>query len=266
MNAYITMLKTQGMMVLQYRAQAYAGVFTQFAFGLMRVYMIVAFYQGVANPSDLPDFTLSQSVSYIWITQMLLTFIAWGPDPLVVSMIKEGTIAYEMVRPVRLSLAWWMRSLAFRGMMPLMRALPILLLSLIMPVPYRLYTIGFNWSIPVTLCLAWLLAGCLNNLFNILTLFLMSDDGLVRLIPIIMLFFGGLALPIPLFPQSFQFWLMRTPFVGLMDIPSRIITGHLVTNALYSGLFTQTLWILILVLVNDWLLEHRLKRAIIQGG
>lgn len=263
MKAYLLMLKTQALMVLQYRAQAFAGIFTQFAFGWMRVFMIVAFYQGANGVMPLD---LSQAVTYIWITQMLLTMIAYGPDPMVVAMVQDGSIAYEMVRPVRLSIAWWMRSLAFRGMMPLMRGLPILVISLMLPEPYRIHLLPFSLMTVLVILLAWLLAGVINNLFNILTVYLMSADGLIRLLPILIFFFGGLILPMPLFPDSLQSFLQLTPFVGIMDTPARVMMGDLIGQPLVMALGVQLFWILTLLWLNDWLLEARLRRAVVQGG
>jgi len=263
MSAYLLMLKTQALMVLQYRAQALAGVFTQFAFGWMRVFMMVAFYKGATESMPLD---LSQAVTYIWLTQMMLTMIAYGPDPLVVSMVQDGSIAYEMVRPVRLSIAWWMRSLAFRGMMPLMRGLPILVISFLLPEPYRIHLVPLSLVTFLVILLAWLLAGVINNLFNILTVYLMSADGLIRLIPILVFFFGGLILPMPLFPDSLQPFLQITPFVGIMDTPARVMMGDLVGQPLVIALGMQLFWIITLLLINDWLLESRLKRAVVQGG
>ncbi len=263
MKAYLLMLKTQALMVLQYRAQAYAGVFTQFAFGWMRVFMMVAFYKSATGVMPLD---LSQSVTYIWFTQMMITMVSYGPDPLVTAMVQDGSVAYEMIRPVRLSIAWWMRSLAFRGMMPLMRGIPILIFSLLLPEPYRLQLAPFTLAVPIVLLLAWLLAGAFNNFFNILTVYLMSADGIIRLMPILFFFFGGLILPMPLFPDSLQPFLQATPFIGIMDTPARVLMGSLVGLPLVKALIVQAFWILTFLIVNDWLLESRLKRAVVQGG
>lgn len=273
MQPYIKLLKTQAMIVLQYRAQALAGAFTQAAFGLMRVYMIIALYKSAPNQA----LTLSEAVSYIWLTQILLTFIAWGPDPLVSAMVRDGTLAYEMIRPLRLSIAWWMRSLAFRGINPIMRGIPIIVLALLLPEPMRLqlpftdfthFGTIITWilSVACTFIMGWLLAGALNNLTNILVVRWMSDEGLVRIFPIAMLFFGGLILPLPLFPEGVQYVLMKLPFSGLMDIPSRIFSGQIRGLETLYVIGHQMFWVVTMMLLNDFLLQNRLKHAEIQGG
>ena len=272
-NPYWVGLKIQAGIVLQYRAQAWAGVFTQAVFGLIRVYLIVALFKS----QPVQNISLSQSVSYIWFTQILLTLIAWGPDPLMSAMVKDGTLAYEMVRPVRLSLMWYMRSLAFRGFMPIMRGVPILILASFLPEP-----LGITWPVELIanpmdfaawailnslgLVLAWLLAGALNNLINIAVVALMSDDGIIRLAPLVMIFFGGLILPMPLFPEGLQAVVKYLPFVGIMDMPARLFSGHLFGWEALATMGVQGMWLVAIVLINDIWLERRLKRAVIQGG
>lgn len=228
--------------------------------------MLVALYAQDPNQS----MGLDQGVTYIWFTQMLLTFIAWGPDPIMSAMIREGSLAYELIRPLRLSIFWYMRSLAFRGINPLMRGLPILLIASLLPAPLKITWPPFSFAwlslVILSLLVAWLLASALNNLINIGVLWFMSDEGLVRLAPIVMFFFGGLILPIPLFPEVLQPLLRATPFVGLMELPARIFSGHMWGQEALFALGIQSLWWLSILFLNDFILERRLKSAVIQGG
>ena len=52
---------------LQYRTAAFAGVLTQFAFGLLYILLFRAFY---AQGNVPENFTLDQMTSYIWLQQM----------------------------------------------------------------------------------------------------------------------------------------------------------------------------------------------------
>lgn len=266
MRAYLLIFKTQALMTLQYRSQALAGIFTQFAFGFMRIFVMIAFYKGSVTDQPL---SLTQIVTYVWMTQALLTLMAWRPDPETYAMIKEGSIAYEMVRPIRISYAWLMRSLARRGLMPLMRGIPLVFITSLLPAPYK-FVIVYNFQSIflgiITIILAWLLGGVLNNTLNILTIYLMSAEGIGTLFPIIMMFFSGLILPIPLFPSVLQKIFFYTPFVGIMDTPSRVITGNYNLSETLSAIAVQIFWVLILTLLNDYILERKLQNVSIQGG
>lgn len=266
MKKYLTLLKLQALSIIQYRTQVYAGIFTQFMFGLMRIFVMLSLFSSHKEPLPLNN---SQVVTYIWMTQMLLTLIAWRPDPETGILIKEGTMAYELVRPMDISLAWLMRSLARRGFMPLMRGIPLCLITLLLPRPYR-FEIGLTlhslYLIPIVLLTTWLLAGVMNAMINIICLYLMTTTGLATMFPIIMMFFSGLILPVPLFPERLYSIVVLSPFIGLMDTPARIIIGVLQGDAALSALGVQLFWILTITLLNKTLLNFRLKSVTINGG
>jgi ABC-2 type transport system permease protein len=46
--------------------------------------------------------------------------------------VREGTVAYEMLRPLDLYNAWFTRALAWRTAVPLMRAVPMVLFAVIL--------------------------------------------------------------------------------------------------------------------------------------
>ena len=54
---------------LQYRAAAYAGVATQFAWGFMEILLFHAFYQ--TDPAAFP-MEFSQLAAYVWLQQAFL--------------------------------------------------------------------------------------------------------------------------------------------------------------------------------------------------
>lgn len=266
MKKYLTLLRLQALSIIQYRTQVYAGIFTQFIFGLMRIFVMLSLFSSHQQPLPLNS---SQVVTYVWMTQMLLTLIAWRPDPEIGMMIKDGTMAYELVRPMDVSLAWLMRSLARRGFMPLMRGIPLCLITLMLPKPYR-FELSLNlhsiYLIPMVLLTTWLLAGVMNAMINILCLYLMTTTGLATMFPIIMMFFSGLILPVPLFPDKLYNIVALSPFIGLMDTPARIIMGALQGESAFNALGVQVFWILVISILNKTLLETRLKSVSINGG
>lgn len=266
MNAYVTIFKTQVKKVLQYRMAALSGVVTQFFFGIVRIEAMMAFYAGV---SAKQDFSLPEAITYIWITQMLMGFIAYRPNPEVVDMVKKGTIAYELVRPIRLSLAWFNISLANRLISALMRFVPAFIVVMMLPLDYRLH-IQTSWVMLPLFIIEFILAGfvsaAFNNLFNVMTVYLMTDDGIVRALPILSFFFTGIVVPLPLFPPWFQKFSYALPFAGFMDFPARILSGDIVGLDIAFVMLHQIVWTILLFLLADYLLNQRLKKVAIQGG
>ena len=62
-------------------------------------------------------------------------------------------------------------------------------------------------------------------------------------------FFGGLLLPITLFPEWAQDLLYYTPFPAMASMPIRLLTGELGFNEFLSGVLTLSVWSIPLALI-----------------
>jgi ABC-2 type transport system permease protein len=120
----------------QYRAAAVAGVFTQVVFGFIIFMTLDAFSAG--HPEQSP-MSRVQLVSYVWLGQAFLALLPWTLDRDVVEMVRTGTIAYELLRPLDLYNFWFCRALGFRLAATSLRAVPLLLL---VTVGFRLLGLG----------------------------------------------------------------------------------------------------------------------------
>ena len=69
MKAYLAILSSRFLALLQYRAAAVAGVCTQLFFGLVRVMIFDGFYRSSSGPQPM---TYDQVVTYIWLGQAML--------------------------------------------------------------------------------------------------------------------------------------------------------------------------------------------------
>ena len=100
MKKYFSFFSLRFVMGLQYRAAAWAGVATQFVWGGMMIAMYQAFYQ--TEPEQFP-MTFEATVSYIWFQQAFLAlFAAWMLEAEIFESIKDGNIAYELCRPMKI--------------------------------------------------------------------------------------------------------------------------------------------------------------------
>ena len=116
-------------MLLQYRAAAAAGIATQLFWGILRVALFTAFYHA-ALPGAMPALSLKETVSYVWLTQATLGLLFVRPDADVQEMVRTGTVAYELVRPLDLFAFWYARALAVRLAPTLLRITPLLPIAL----------------------------------------------------------------------------------------------------------------------------------------
>src|SRR5262249_19712023 len=126
LKAYLAILSSRFLALLQYRAAALAGVATQLFFGPFRVMIFDRFYRSSAGPQPM---TVEQVITYIWLGQALLLIGMLDVDKDVAAMIRTGGVAYEMTRPLDLYNLWFVRAVSGRAAPLTMRAIPIFVVA-----------------------------------------------------------------------------------------------------------------------------------------
>jgi len=250
-------------MLLQYRAVALAGFGTQVFWGLIRVMIFDAFYRSTNAPQPM---TYEDVVTYVWLGQAFLVLILWGVESDIRQMIRSGTVAYELLRPLDLYTFWFSRSLATRSAPMLLRAVPMFVVaglcfgmrpppSLAFAVLWVIATVG-----------ALFLACALTTLLSISLFWTISGEGLARIVPSLVAILSGMIVPLPLFPDWARDALDFLPFRGLVDVPFRIYLGHIPLEEIAPLLFHQAMWTAAIVLLGRWMLARGARRLVVQGG
>jgi ABC-2 type transport system permease protein len=271
LGPYLAIVSARFRMLLQYRAAAIAGLWTQVFFGLVLLGIYDAFYRSTTRAQPM---TFPQVVSYIWLGQALLAMLPWNADADVRAMVRSGAVAYELCRPIDLYSLWYSRAVAWRTAPTVLRAVPMCMIASLglplmgldewrlAPPPSIASGIAFGATLMCTLFL-----GCaLTTLINISLLWTISGEGAVILMTTLVTFFSGMIVPLPLFPDWAQPIVKALPFAGLIDLPFRVFTGHIPPRDAFSVLTHQLLWTAALVLVGRWLLTRGLRRLVVQGG
>lgn len=248
---------------LQYRAAALAGILTQAIFGLIHIMVFEAFYQS----SDLPQpMAYPQVVTYIWLGQAMLGMLPWSIHTDIRTMIRTGTVAYELARPLDLYVLWYSRGLAALTAPTLLRAVPLCVIAGLFfglrlpPSPAS----SLAWAL--TTFGALLLACAISTLLNISLFWTLSGDGLSRLAPTAVMVFSGMLIPLPFFPDWLQPVLNALPFRGLVDVPFRLYTGHMPPGDALGLFGFQIAWTVVLIAVGYGVLNRGIRRLVVQGG
>jgi hypothetical protein len=126
MKPYLAVLRSRFLSLLQYRAAALAGVGTQVFFGLVRIMIYDGFYRSSSAQQPL---TADQVGTYIWLGQALLLLGMLDVDKDIAGMIRSGSVAYEMARPLDLYNLWLARAVSGRAAPLIMRAMPIFVVA-----------------------------------------------------------------------------------------------------------------------------------------
>ena len=271
LRPYRAIVSARFRMLLQYRAAAVAGLWTQLFFGLVFLGVYEGFYR---STDQTPPMSFAHVVSYVWLGQALWAMLPWNADGEVRAMVRSGAVAYELCRPVDLYGLWYARAMAWRTAPTMLRALPMCLVA-----AFGLPLIGLEeWRLAAPASLAsaaafsaaivcTLLLGCaLTTLINISLLWTLNGEGFALLMAAAVTFFSGMIIPLPLFPDWAQPVVQALPFAGLVDLPFRVYTGHIPPRDVVSVLRHQLLWIAALVLFGRWLLSRGMRRIVVQGG
>lgn len=252
---------------LQYRTAALAGIATQFCWGFMYIMLYAAFRR--SDPTAYP-MTADETATYIWLQQAFLTLFApWSFEGDLIAKIKDGSVAYELCRPVPLYPMWFCKCMATRTARALLRFLPILCITGFLPDGYAM---RLPPSPPVflvsllSLLLAFLLSVALMLPAHIAVFFLLNEAGIRALYANIVDFCSGSLIPLPLLPLWMQTLLSYTPFLYLQNTPYLIYAGYLDLSAAPRYLLMQVFWLCVLIPLGAGMMRLGLRRVVIQGG
>ncbi len=267
MKPYISALRVRYLNGLQYRAAALGGLTTQLFWGLMRIFLYNAFYKSGGQP---PTMNFPELVSYIWLQQAFLAIIMlYDWDYELFDMITSGNISYELCRPCNLYGFWYVKLLSKRLASATLRFSPIILISLLLPTPYRLtlpHNIMSLLLFLVTMLLGSLLLVAISMLIYISVFKTMSPVGSMAFFGILGEFFSGMLIPIPLMPEWLQRICYIMPFRWTSDLPFRIYSGNISVSQGLMSIGVQILWIFVLVSMGLAMMKRITKRIVIQGG
>ncbi len=266
MRAYWSIVRIRFIALLQYRAAAAAGIFTQLFFGFVMIYVMREFF--FSSPGDQP-LTLAQTVTYVWLGQAMLGMMPWSGDAEVIDMIKNGNISYELCRPLQLYNHWYCRLLALRTAPTILRGVPIFAVILLLPGDFAMRPppgpAAFGAWVLATM--GALLLGCaLSNIITICTLWTIAGDGMNRLMPALVIMLSGSIVPLPFFPDWMQGTLRFLPFSGLVDAPNQFFIGTMPPGQVWIMLTHQLSWTVAVALAGRALIALATRRVIIQGG
>jgi len=268
LKQYLSIFRIKFINNLQYRAAALAGLSTQLFFGFVYIMIYLAFYE--SNGGTTPPMQLNQLITYLWLNQAFFALIyLWVKDQELLSMIKNGNIAYELCRPVNFYFKWYFTLYGSRIAMVALRFLPVILISLFLPSPYNLSLpasiVSFGLFI-ISLFLSSLLVTAIAMIYHLVTFFTLDERGFLTLLTVIGEIFEGGIIPIVFFPKFLQVIAYILPFRYICDAPFRIYSGNINTPNALINIGVSILWIILCLGIGIILSKKALKKAVIQGG
>lgn len=267
MKQYFSFFRIRFIAGLQYRAAAWAGVVTQFAWGFLSILMYRAFYQSGAENFPME---FSQLTTYIWLQQALLAmFMIWLFDNDIFDSITSGNIAYELCRPCDLYNMWFVKNVATRLSNVLLRCLPIFIVAACLPYPYNI-SLPADWACGalffVSLIAGFFLQVSISMVIYISAFYTVSPAGMKILSVTLMEFLSGAVIPIPFFPETVQTIFNLLPFASMQSTPFLIYTGYTSGADALAAIGVQLFWLVVIYVSGRLLIKHALKKVVVQGG
>ena len=267
MKKYLSFFRIRFTAGLQYRAAAWAGIATQFAWGSMNLLLFRAFYQNGTNSFPM---TFEQLSSYIWLQQALLAmFMAWYFDNEIFDSITSGGVAYELCRPCDLYTMWFVKNIAVRLSRTVLRCMPILLVAACLPAPFGIILPPDLWRAVlflVSLILGFLVLVAFGMLIYISAFYTLSPMGIRILAVSGIEFFTGAIVPIPFFPEWMQKLMYALPFGSMQNTPFLIYVGQISGSEALLRIGVQIVWLAAMVGIGQILMKRALKKVVVQGG
>ena len=227
MKSYLSYFKLRFITNLQYRTEAIAGICTQIFFGLIFIMVYLAFYE---SGGDAP-MNWQELVNYLWLQQSFFALIyPFDRENELLNMIKNGNLAYELIRPQDFYFKWYIKMLSKRLVAVILRFIPLIILAISLPYPFHLstpYSINNFIMFIVALTLGFFLVTSSNLLMHILTMFTLDEKGTMTTYNVIAEIFMGGTIPIPFFPLLLKHIAEFLPFRFIGDFPFRIYSNSI---------------------------------------
>lgn len=242
-----------------YRFALVSGLVTNTFFGLVRTAVFLAVYR---SRDEVAGLDLADAVTYVWILQAIFA-VMWAPwIHELPTRIRSGEWTAELTRPGPIL----GRHLAYDT------GRTASLLVFRAPIPLAFAAIAFDLRLPTTpggiallllsLALAGFAAVCVRFLIGTLGFWTPDFRGIFSLVfgPLFLL--SGFVIPVEFFPGAMRTFATVGPLSALLRSPVAVAGGRDVAGAI--GL--QVVWIGVLVLACQWVLDRATRRMVVFGG
>lgn len=267
MKKYLSFFRMRFIHGLQYRSAALAGVITQFTWGFMEILLFRAFYE--ADPSAFP-MEFSALSCYVWLQQAFLAlYMTWFWEEDIFRSIRDGSICYELCRPLNLYSLWFTRTIAVRLSKAVLRCMPILVVTAFFPKPYGM-------SLPstpvaagcflVSMVVGTCLVASFNMIIYIVSFFTISDTGIRMVASNLSEFLCGAVIPLPFLPDKWLSVIQFLPFASMNNAPFRIYSGDIHGSELIMVIGLQFFWLIVFLVIGKAMMHRALKQVVVQGG
>ncbi len=247
-----------------YRIAYLAGIVTNSFFGALSCFVYAAVY-GASGAHEVAGMRLSETISYAWATQCMISIGAGWIISDIGQTIQTGDVMTDLMRPWSFYGYWLSRTLGERLFNLLFRG------SLTYGVGMALFgariptTADLAWFVPAVL-LAMVISFAFGFLVNLTAFWLIDSSGVLTIANMLLAALSGFLLPLAFLPAPAQTIAAWLPFQAITSTPALILTGKIGGDAALRSLAIQAIWAIALSAMGLALARAALRKTVTQGG
>jgi ABC-2 type transport system permease protein len=228
--------------------------------------VFVYFWRAIyAHTASIAGLSLEATLGYILLARI---FQPLGYMDLVFEFgynLTEGAIAYLLVRPLDLQLAYYAEDLATVAT-GLVRQVPVTLLAVLFfglrfpadPVVWAVFILSAVIGRSVLFCMDWIL-GCI-------TFYTTEVWGLHTAVLGLTAFLSGGLVPLNMMPAWLRLIVQNTPFAQAIYVPISLLSGVTPLSQAPRLLSIQVVWLIGMALLSRLVFRVAVRRLTVQGG
>ncbi|HWQ12724.1 MAG TPA: ABC-2 family transporter protein [Roseiflexaceae bacterium] len=245
-----------------YRSAYIAGLLTNAFFGAVLSFVYLAVYQA---SGPVAGFSVHEAVSYVWVTQSLISIGAGWFSWELAETIRSGDVVADMYRPWSFYGYWLSRSLGERAFNLLVRGALTYVIGVLYFGAY-VPSMGELAAFVLAVSLAMLVSFALGFTLNLVAFWLLDYTGVAIIASIVMQLFSGFLLPLAFLPDPLRRAAELLPFRAVTSVPAQVFLGKLAGAELAGALLLQVFWVLATAGIAALVLRLAVRKVVVQGG
>jgi viologen exporter family transport system permease protein len=263
MRVFIEVARRSFQRQFAYRGAALAGMVANTMFGVIIASVYRGLYASQPGTSTVEGFDLTEILTYVWISQSLISVIAlWGWYD-VARSVQSGEIVTDLVKPVGFYGFWLSRDVGRAVSQVILRGIPTLVVGSLL-FDLNLPSSVLRWiEFAVCVVLALLVSFAVRFMVNISAVWLTDVLGIAMMTTVAVNFFSGFLVPISFFPVRLVTIANALPFRAMIMAPVTVGLGQ---SSFKSAAILQLFWIVVMTTLALWTLSRATRRLETYGG
>ena len=257
-NKYISVLRTNWIQALEYRANALVGVLAILS-GLFIEYQIWSLIFEAKGYTTIKNFEFNELIVFIFLSIIIGQLkSSWHSAGEMIRAIRTGEINKYLIRPVSYFWYHFMMFIGFNSLYYIVYSFILIAFTFIFP-SMIFQTLSSVLCFIVALALSIYLSYCIYFIMVCFAFWFGEVRSLVVSYNLSMLVFSGQYVPIRFFPDYILNIINWTPIRYLVDFPVSIATGVLPQEEWLKGILMAIVWCLLLSLFSSIIYKFGIK-------